>query len=248
KPLFGTLDGGEGRSLAELADDVPVFLMIGRLDPGQKGFDVFARVIETIRPGVGRYVISPLSPFAFAPDFRLHLNYLKHVAQQRRGEVVVLPFRLDGEIFVRLREGVTWSVWPSLYEPFGGVTEFYIHGTPTIARATGGLAQQVVDYGVSPNEATGILYREDVPSSRAWQEAQHREMQSTIDPVQRQAVTLYQEQVVALTRAIEAAAGLYRDSRPAYGRILANLPDMCKRLDWGRSVREYRHWYDLACA
>jgi glycogen synthase len=245
EPVFGTLDGGKGRPLADLPDDVPLLLMTGRLDPGQKGFDVFAAAIDALPEGRGRYVISPLSPMASDPDVRTYLDFFKDLAGRRRGEVVVLPFRIS-DIYLDLIRGVTWSVWPSLYEPFGGVTEPYVLLTPVIARATGGLVQQVVDYRIAPEDATGILYRESVPAARAWQEARERAMQRALDPVIRAANPLFRAQAEALRDAILAAAELYRDHPADYGRLLANLPAMCRVLDWGRSVGEYRAWYDSA--
>ena len=243
EPVFGTLDGGKGRPLAELPDDVPLLLMTGRLDPGQKGFDVFAAAIDSLPEGRGRYVISPLSPMSSDPDTRMQLDYFEELAERRRGEVVVLPFRIS-DIYLDLIRGVTWSVWPSLYEPFGGVTEPYVLMTPVIARATGGLVQQVVDFGIAPGDATGILYRESVPTTRAWQEVQQRAMQGALDPAVRATTPLFRAQAEALRDAILAAADLYRDHPADYGRLLANLPAMCRVLDWGRSVGEYRAWYD----
>ena len=245
EPIYGTLDGGDGRPLTELPDDVPVFLMTGRLDPGQKGFDVFAAAIDGLPAGLGRFILSPLSPLAHDTDSRLNLSYLARLADRHSGEVVVMPFRLAG-IYADLVKGVTWSVWPSLYEPFGGVTEPYVWLTPVIARATGGLVQQVIDYGISPADATGILYRESVPASRDWQAAEQKAMQQAIDPVRRAETPLAGAQARALRESIVAAAGLYRDRRSDYGRLLANLPAMCRILDWARSVRDYRAWYDAA--
>jgi glycogen synthase len=145
-----------------------------------------------------------------------------------------------------LIRGVTWSVWPSLYEPFGGVTEPYVLLTPVIARATGGLVQQVMDFGIAPEDATGILYRESVPAARAWQETQQQAMQAALDPAVREATPLFRAQAEALKDAIMVAAELYRDHHADYGRLLANLPGMCRILDWSRSVGEYRAWYDSA--
>jgi glycogen synthase len=219
--------------------------MTGRLDPGQKGFDVFAAAIEKTPAGLGRYIISPLSPMASDPDTRLNLDFLARLAERRAGEVVVLPFRI-ADIYADLVRGVTWSVWPSLYEPFGGVTEPYVWLTPVIARATGGLVQQVIDFGVSPKDSTGLLYRETVPPDRAWQEAAQQAMQGEQDPVARASTALFRAQATALGEAIAAAAALYRDRPGDYGRLIANLPAMCRVLDWGRSVRDYRAWYDKA--
>ena len=245
EPVYGTLDGGSGRPLSRLPDDVPVFLMTGRLDPGQKGFDVFAAAIDKMPAGLGRYIVSPLSPMASDPDTRLNLDFLARLAEWRPGEVVVLPFRIAA-IYADLVRGVTWSVWPSLYEPFGGVTEPYVWLTPVIARATGGLVQQVIDFGISPEDATGLLYRETVPADRAWQEEAQQAMQGEQDPVARASTALFRAQAAALSEAISAAASLYRDHRSDYGRLIANLPAMCHVLDWGRSVRDYRAWYDAA--
>ena len=246
EPVYGALDGGAGRPLADLPDEVPLFLMTGRLDPGQKGFDVFAAAIDQTPAGLGRYVISPLSPMASDPAIRPYLDDLADLAERRPGEVVVLPFRI-AEIYADLVRGVTWSVWPSLYEPFGGVTEPYVWLTPVIARATGGLVQQVIDFGISPSDATGFLYRESVPAARAWQETQQRAMQGAVDPAARARTALFRAQAAALRDAIVVAADLYRDRRSDYGRLIANLPEMCRVLDWGRSVGDYRAWYDSAC-
>lgn len=49
-------------NFAELKDDVPVFMCVGRLDPGQKGFDVAARAIEMLlNEGLdARFVLTPI--------------------------------------------------------------------------------------------------------------------------------------------------------------------------------------------
>lgn len=243
--LFGQLDGGDGRPLRDLPDGVPVFLMVGRLDPGQKGFDVFTRFIESAPVGAGRYILSPLSPLAGDPEIGRFLEDMAQVAEARMGEMLLAPFRLS-DVYTSLRAGVTWSVWPSLYEPFGGVTEFYLHGTPVIARATGGLAQQVVDYNINPAGASGFLYRERAARDIAGREDEWRLLQRTLEPRRRVEVHLYQLMLIGLTVAITAAIQMYQHMPSAYGRILANLPDMHQRLSWQRSVDQYRAWYDKA--
>jgi glycogen synthase len=244
--VYGQLDGGDGQPLSKLSDNVPVFMMVGRLDPGQKGFDLLNRFIESMPKNYGRFILSPLSPMAYDGEIGKYLDDLRRVAEARYGEVVVVPTRLVG-VYDYLKTGVTWSIWPSLYEPFGGVTEFYIHGTPVIARATGGLVQQVVDYNVDPKGASGILYKESATSSYAEQEAEWRSIQRTIEPEKRMEVRLYRQQLTALTIAIAQAVNIYKNNKAAYGRILANLPQMHQRLSWQRSVANYRAWYDKAC-
>jgi glycogen synthase len=244
--IFGQLEGENGQPLSDLSDAVPIFLMIGRLDPGQKGFDVLNRFIEASPKDYGRFILSPLSPFANDEEIGKYLDDLKRVAEARPGEVVVAPFRLIG-VYDSLRAGATWSIWPSLYEPFGGLTEFYIHGTPVIARATGGLVQQVIDYNIDPKGASGILYVEHPTNSYEGQEEESRRIQRTIEPERRVDVRLYRQQLIALTTAIAQAVYIYKYDKPAYGQILANLPQMHQRLSWQRSVTDYRLWYDKAC-
>ena len=281
KPAYGKLSTQVGKPLADLPadvarlpDQIPLFMMVGRLDPGQKGFDVFARAIEAMPVGVARYVISPLSPLAFDPRIRIYLDDLIELATATRpGEVLVLPFLLDPPIYAALRAGVTWSVWPSLYEPFGGVNEFYSSLTPVVARKTGGLIQQVIGYDENPWLASGVVSAEDVHGiadlpgqHRGIQDAarpkgapggwvapvspDHREEDGTTpDRIERSRTDypLYQEMVAALARALQLAVTLYQHQPVDYGRILGCLPEMTKLLSWDRSVAEYRRWYDLAC-
>jgi glycogen synthase len=244
--VFGQLEGNNGQPLSDLSDEVPVFLMVGRLDPGQKGFDVLNRFIEASPKDYGRFILSPLSPFADDEEIGKYLNDLKDVAKAHPGEVVVVPLHL-GEAYTSLRAGVTWSIWPSLYEPFGGVTEFYIHGTPVIARATGGLVQQVIDYNIDSKGASGILYVEHPSNSYEEQEEEWRRIERTIEPEKRIEVRLYRQQLIALTTAIAQAVHIHKYDKAAYGQILANLPQMHQRLSWQRSVMDYRSWYDKAC-
>ena len=242
--IYGQLEGENGQPLSKLSEAMAVFMMVGRLDPGQKGFDVLNRYIEAMPKDTGRFILSPLSPFGNDAEIGKYLKDMQQVAEWRRGEVVVIPFRLTG-VYDAIKAGVTWSLWPSLYEPFGGVTEFYLSGTPVIARAAGGLLQQVIDYNVEPKAASGILYREDAPGSSEDQKKEWEGIQTTSEPTERAKFRLYRQQLGALSAAITQAAQLYQDGS-AYGRILANLPRMHRRLSWERSVAEYRMWYEVA--
>jgi len=262
----GTLQGVDGRPLRHLPDEVPVFLMVGRLDPGQKGFDLLIRALEGTPPGTARFIISPLSPLSFDEKIGNYLADLKRIANERPGDVVVVPFRLQGEIggypvYPTIRAGVTWSVWPSLYEPFGGVTEMYIHGTPVVAHDQGGLRQQVRDIERDGEErATGIIFRapgdnldsntgglpEDEQKRREL-EQEHRKIQDKKEAPDRMQSWLYSQQVGSLSVAIMQACETYRYRPDQYGRILANLPEMAERISWDIPVCDYRQWYNKAC-
>jgi glycogen synthase len=123
--------------------DVPVFMCVGRLDPGQQGFDMAARAIESVldRGLHARFVLTPIlgnAPQRFIDD-------LEKLGRSRTGSVVVYPFRMAVG-YKDIQAGCSFSLWPSMYEPFGGVSEFLLRGTPIIARSTGGLRQQVSDF------------------------------------------------------------------------------------------------------
>ncbi len=235
--IIGTLDAGEGRPLVELADDVPVFMMFGRLDPGQKGFDVLARAIEALPPGSARFILTPIVGGVgreFSDDLAL-------LAAARPGEVAVYPFRMERG-YMEAMGGATYAVMPSLYEPFGGATEPYLQGTPVVARGTGGLLQQVVGIDAEPKHGTGILYREQ----SAYPPEQWREVQCAESPAARLRVPLYGGMVTALAAALAHAGDLYRFDRARYGRMLSNLCRKSQSFSWDRTMKEYAAVYKTA--
>ena len=122
-------------------DNGPIFLFFGRDDPRQKGYDVAAAAIEKIPKGKAKYIFTPIP----GDEGLEGLAFLKRLARKRPGEVKVFPFRMERG-YMELQKGASFLVMCSLYEPFGGATEGYVVGTPVVARATGGLVQQVCPY------------------------------------------------------------------------------------------------------
>ena len=159
----GKLDGDNGGRLTTLGDDVPLFMMTGRLDPRQKGFDIFARAIREFlgtQHRDARFLIA--TDPGDAPES--YLDDLFSLGDEFPGRVLICAFRMQ-RAYMECQAGATFSVWPSLYEPFGGVSEFFLKGTPAVARRTGGLRQQVFDVdGSSPG--TGITYNTRNAESR----------------------------------------------------------------------------------
>jgi glycogen synthase len=193
----GRILGSLGDGLTELPDDVPVFFMFGRLDPGQKGFDVMARAIRRIERGAAKFVLAPIvsgGASAFADD-------LEALARVCESDVLVYPFRMERG-YRETMAGATFAVMPSMYEPFGAATEPYLAGTPVVARATGGLVQQVRDAGQDPANATGILYREKVGAADRTLGQQWRSIQYAGSPSARESVPLYEALVASLTMAL----------------------------------------------
>jgi len=221
-------------SLDEFSDDTPVFLMFGRLDPGQKGFDLFSRAIESLPRGIARFIMTPI--VGGAP--KVFLDDLSTLASNRTGEVVVYPFRWQSG-YQALQAGASYVVMPSLYEPFGGATEAYLSGTPVVCRATGGLLQQVVDADEEPEEGTGLLFRESVAADGpAW-----TAIQSAATPKERVVSQSYGSMVAACAESLRRAIEIYRDQPIVYARMLANLYNQTAHFSWDQTIRRYEDVY-----
>ena len=232
--ILGRLDVG-GASLVTLPLETPIFLMFGRLDPGQKGFDLFARAIEGFSPGEAKFILTPIAGGRDA-----WLEDLESLAEKRRGDVAVFPFRMERG-YMEAMAGATYAVMPSLYEPFGAATEAYLAGTPVVARATGGLTGQVSDYHSGPSLATGFLFREKLPLGASWP--------SIIQagrPEDRQVIPLYAMIAEALFDRLQEASRLWRADRRAYSRMLGNLFAKAAEFSGERAAAGYQALYDAA--
>ena len=224
----------------QLPKNVPIIMMFGRMDPGQKGFDVLARAIEALPRGLARFILTP----AGALEEPVFLDDLAELAESRPGEIVIYPFRMEAG-YQELMAGATYVVMPSLYEPFGASTEPYLAGTPVVARATGGLTDQVRDIAANPERATGFLYREQLAASVDLADNWQR-IQSIREPHSRMSVPLYGAMVSSLAAALVQACSIYRYQPGQYARLLANGYDMAQSFSWEKAASEYNAWYELA--
>ncbi|MCH7756460.1 glycogen/starch synthase, partial [candidate division KSB1 bacterium] len=143
---FGSLTYKSG-SLTHLPEHVPIMLMSGRLDPNQKGFDIFLRAIDKFKEDEIKVVLSPL------PVRESDLDIFRKVAESSQGNVIVFPVRME-KGFHELQIGSTFGLMPSIYEPFGAAIEYMVNGTLVIARKTGGLIDQI------EHEINGFLFKE----------------------------------------------------------------------------------------
>ena len=244
KPLWGDVSKfGQG--------DAPWFVMAGRDDPRQKGYDVLARAAELYLEEQG----SETNParFLFFPipgDEGLDgLGFLRNLSERFPESVLVFPF-LFREGFTGALRGATYGVMPSLYEPFGMANEFYLNGTVGIGRATGGIIQQIVPLRSTPSfssqvnqrvtrwhaanaAATGFLFRErdglpsEVDDWRAVNAANYERSgdalgQAVFNRVrERSQYPLFQSMADELYRTLKDAAGVARDQAPLYYRLLS---------------------------
>jgi len=246
----------------------PVFFMSGRLDLAQKGFDVIFQAIRGFPAGKAGLIFCPSS--AEGERHSDTLAFFREIAEERPGDVVVWPFRISAEDYVSVVEGSSFLLMPSFYEPFGAATEGLMHGTPVVARATGGLLVQVKPLGAvsvpayyrtvfnwegSEEDATGILYRERVEAGD-WHDGNDGDRSDALEcegwrdilnsPVpDRIRVPLYRSMVEEAFRALTKAAEVFADG-DAYGRMAVNGMDSLSSFSWDAAVEKYRRVYDIA--
>jgi glycogen synthase len=193
------------------------------------------------------------------------LRFLQDLALARPGEVKVFPFRM-AQGYMELQRGSSYMVMCSLYEPFGAATEGYAVGTPVVARATGGLVEQVAPHRVPslsdaawrwaepyhPSDAppTGFLFREhDLPWEdrvSGWRAIVACAYEPGDRVEQRSGIPLFDAMVGEAAAAFRDAIALYEGDREGYARTIVNGFDMLDAFSWERAVREYQQVYELA--
>lgn len=237
----------------------PVFLFLGRDDPRQKGYDLAAAAIRRLPQGVGRYIFTPIP----GDEGIEGLAFLRALANERRGEVKVFPFRM-ARGFAALQRGASFFGMCSLYEPFGAATEGYAVATPVVARATGGLVQQVVPYPSAcltetvqrssrrywkkNQQPTGFLFREAVLSpgdvEAGWKDILACGYWPDQDRVQeRLSIPLFEAMVQAATQAFLDAIDFYINDKPGYAQMMVNGIHLLDHFSWDAAVKKYRSLY-----
>ena len=234
----------------------PIFLFFGRDDPCQKGYDLAAAAIATIPMGKAKYVFTPIP----GEEGIEGLSFLKRLAEDRLGEVKAFPFRMK-KGYLNLLKGSSFLVMCSYYEPFGGATEGYAVGTPVVARATGGLVQQVSPYHsqcLNPEvkrlaepfhgsfEApTGFLFHEPALKRNdvvaGWRKIIDRGYWPGGDRVaDREGTILFDAMVGQAAQAMMDAIELYGQNQSAYARMIYNGFNVLDRFSWDSAVEGYR--------
>ncbi len=252
--------------------DLPVFFMLGRDDPRQKGFDVIVEAIQSMPRGAARYL------FAVMPgdEGQLGLRFLRRLAEDRPDEVCVFPFRVEKEVFQALLGGCSYMVMGSMYEPFGAANEAYLAGMPCIARATGGLVQQVVPhescladeavlslygrmiarkYHRARSRPTGLLFREHVNFAEeveGWRDiidcGYWNQNPKGDRLAERRRTELFRHTAASAAAALRLAITLYRDP-DEYGAMIYHGWKLLDKFSWEQAAHAYRtHLYTPAFA
>ena len=161
-------------------------------------------------------------------------------------------------------QGATYGIMHSLYEPFGMANEFFLNGTVGIARATGGLIQQIVPlretklftedlrvrtehWHAASAQPTGILYREkdDIPSAvKDWERinaAGYYVDGENLDRLEeRERYPLFRLMSEELLLSIQEAVQIYRNKPDLYYKMLtAGIVYIQNNFSWERAASEY---------
>jgi len=256
RPFWGNRD----QMLETASNSLPWFVMAGRDDPRQKGYDVAAEAVRSFLKAGG------LACFFFFPmpgdEGLAGLSFLKSLAEECPSFVSVFPFRWEEGFSATLR-GASFGLMPSFYEPFGMANEFYLNGTLGIGRATGGIAQQIVPlrgcasfslaaeaianrWHASSARPTGLLYSEALEAGEAiegWKRindaAYERGEHSTQRVESRRSLPLFQSMVTELFVALRDGCRVSRDPG-LYGQMLVEgVRYIEKGFSWQRAAREY---------
>jgi glycogen synthase len=251
--------------LRRTEEDQPAwFVLAGRDDPRQKGYDVAAAAVAELLQDPGR---ANAAQFLFFPipgdEGRAGLGFLRDLAARHPANVLVLPF-IFAEGYQATLQGAAFGVMPSLYEPFGMANEFYFNGAVGIGRATGGLVQQIVPlrgaasfnsavarlanrWHAADAEASGLLFREpdDLPDAVGdWRRL--NVMSYSVDrPDNRVAarlrVPLYRAMVDELRKALTDAIAVYAscDRAPLYRMLTAGIRHTQRSFSWERTAAAY---------
>jgi len=240
---------------------LPWFVMAGRDDPRQKGYDVAALAIRRFLTGGGQ------ASFLFFPipgdEGKAGLAFLSKLAEDFPGKILALPF-IFKEGFTAAMQGSTFALMPSLYEPFGMANEYYLNGTPVIGRATGGIIQQIVPlrtaavftpavaqranswYPAGADASpTGLLFREadGLPSLeddwRAINAAGYDPKGGGLDRVEeRGRYALVQAIAGQLQAALEDGLRVYQDPALYYRMLADGALFIHAKFSWERSAQE----------
>jgi Glycogen synthase len=246
--------------------DSPWFVMAGRDDPRQKGYDVAVAAIEDYlaahhgEPDCAQFLFFPIPGDEALPG----LGFLKTLADRFPDDVVAFPFIWVAG-FTAALQGAAYGLMPSFYEPFGMANEFYLAGGCVgIGRATGGNLEQIVPlratsacsravqvraarYHALSDNPTGILFREkdDIVSARRdWggiNGAQYDETGGAPSRVeQRRGYAVFQEMAGELRIAIEDGIRIYRrEPELYYGMLAAGIGHIQRTFSWQRAGQEY---------
>jgi len=132
--------GAKTRLLEELnlqKNDAPVFSMISRLDPNQKGLDILMDVLPYIISSGGKFILLGSGNKEWENKFR-------EAQTQLGAQNVSINTVFDSELAVRIYKGSDFFLIPSKFEPCGLTQMISMwYGAVPVAHAVGGLKDTI---------------------------------------------------------------------------------------------------------
>ena len=136
-------------------EDVPLLGIVSRLSD-QKGLDLVLENLQNIVNEGAQFVLLGTGDPRYEDAF-------KEFAAKCPG-IVAAAIKFDAGLAQKIYAGCDMFLMPSRFEPCGlGQMISLRYGTIPIVRATGGLAETVVDYNLDPVNGNGFSFREYSP-------------------------------------------------------------------------------------
>jgi starch synthase len=137
--------------------DVPLIGMVTRLD-SVKGMDLMAPVLEWLLAGEAQFVLLGTGQ----PEYHEMIERV----QSRFPDRIHAFLKFDAVLARRIYAGVDMFLMPSKVEPCGlGQMIAMRYGCVPVVRATGGLADTVVDYTARRGRSTGFTWEDYAPQA-----------------------------------------------------------------------------------
>ncbi len=132
--------------------DTPIIGMVSRMTD-QKGFDILSGCFEEIMASGAQFVLLGTG------DPKYH-ELFRDFAKKYSGQVSV-NIGFDSAAAPLIYAGSDMFLMPSKYEPCGlGQLISFKYGTIPVVRATGGLADTVLDLDADPGKGSGFIFKE----------------------------------------------------------------------------------------
>jgi glycosyltransferase involved in cell wall biosynthesis len=253
-PIWGDLQRFDRR-------DEPWFVMAGRDDSRQKGYELACIATDLFLQNndQARFIFFPIP----GDEGLSGIEFIHELADKYPQYVLGFPF-LFREGFFAFLQGATFGIMPSYYEPFGMANEYYLNGVGCIGRATGGITQQIVPHrqvsSFSPSvkrradkwhpqasPPTGLLFRErdDLPNTlQDWRKINAADYkissQKSNRLKQRRRLITIQSMADELQSCLVDATQIYLTRQDLYYEMLINgIAYITSNFTWEHTARVY---------
>ena len=241
--------------------DAPWFVMAGRDDSRQKGYELACIAIDQFlrKNDQARFIFFPIPGDEGLPG----IQFIRELAYKYPEQVLGFPFLFREGFFAVLR-GATFGIMPSYYEPFGMANEYYLNGVGCIGRATGGITQQIVphrqvssftpavkwradQWHLKTSPPTGLLFREqdDIPNAlEDWRQINAADYEISSEKSnrlqQRRKLITIQSMANELKSCLEEATHIYLTRQDLYYEMLINgISYITVNFSWEHTARTY---------